>query len=217
MMKSKWVLYGIFLITIFTIHYVGAKNQGLQGRIIYLDPGHGGKDPGTVYKDIHEADINLKIAQKLKQELEKEGVTVYLTRYEDYDLSVPNAQNRKRSDLSRRGNLINQSDCDLYLSIHLNAGSSSTWSGAQVFYDDVKEENKKLAENLQKQLSKDLKSKKKATLTNEMYLHKRVQKPGVLIEAGFLSNPNERYLLQKEWYQEKIAKSIVIGLKQYYT
>ncbi len=217
MKKEKLIVFSLFLFSILSFGYVKAENvYGLQNKIIYLDPGHGGLDPGSVYKEIHESDINLNIALKLKEILEGYGATVYMTRYGDYDLAVPNAQNRKRSDLSRRANIINRSNCDMYLSIHLNAGSSSTWSGAQVFFDDVNEENKKIAETLQKQLSKDLNSKKKATLTNDMYLHKRVERPGVLLEVGFLSNPGERYLLKKSWYQEKIAKSIVIGMKTYF-
>ena len=94
-------------------------------------------DPGAIYKDIEEADINLKIAQKASKLLEQYGAIVYLTRYGDYDLSVPNTINRKRSDLSRRGNIINRSNCDLYLSIHLNAEGSNTWKGAQMFYDNI--------------------------------------------------------------------------------
>lgn len=217
MTKYKVFVFTIFLLSLLSFGYVYAENNhSLKNKIIYLDPGHGGADPGTIYKDIHEADINLKIAEKLKEKLETEGATVYMTRYGDYDLSVPYAENRKRSDLSRRGNIINRSDCDMYLSIHLNSGSSPSWQGAQVFYDDIHEENKKIAEIMQKELSKTLHSNKKYKLTNEMYLHKRIERPGVLIEVGFLSNPNERYLLQQDSYQEKAANSILVGMKQYF-
>ena len=134
-MKNKLFILFIFLFSSFSICYVSADTNNLEllGKVIYLDPGHGGIDPGVVYKDIEEADINLAIAQRTSKVLEQKGAIVYLTRYGDYDLSVPNTINRKRSDLSRRGNIINRSNCDLYLSIHLNAESSSTWKGAQMF------------------------------------------------------------------------------------
>lgn len=217
MSKYKAWVFSIFLLSILSIGYVHAENNyGLKNKIIYLDPGHGGADPGTVYKEIHEADLNLKIAEKLKNKLEAEGATVYMTRYGDYDLSVPYAENRKRSDLSRRGNIINRSNCDLYLSIHLNSGASTTWKGAQVFYDDTNEQNEEIARIMQEELSKSLNSNKKYKLTSEMYLHKRIKQPGVLIEVGFLSNPNERYLLQQDSYQEKATDAILNGLKRYF-
>ena len=142
-MKNKFLILFLFVFSLFTVGYVGAKTNDLSllGKVIYLDPGHGGLDPGAIYKDIEEADINLKIAQKTSKLLEQYGAIVYLTRYGDYDLSVPNTINRKRSDLSRRGNIINRSNCDLYLSIHLNAESSNTWKGAQMFYDNINPNN----------------------------------------------------------------------------
>ena len=100
-MKSKLLILCMFFFCLFTVGYVSAEtnNLDLLGKVIYLDPGHGGIDPGAVYKDIEEADINLKIAEKTQKILEQEGAIVYLTRYGDYDLSVPNTINRKRSDL----------------------------------------------------------------------------------------------------------------------
>ena len=98
----------------------------------------------------------------------KLGAIVYLTRYDDYDLSVNNTINRKRSDLSRRGNIINKSDCDLFLSIHLNAENTGIWKGAQTFYNTNNKENKKIAELLQQQFKEDLNSKRKAKNNNDI-------------------------------------------------
>ena len=173
-------------------------------------------DPGAIYKDIYEADINLSISLKLADILEKNGAIVLLTRTGDYDLSVNNAVNRKRSDLSRRANIINDSQCDLYISIHLNSIASSTWRGAQVFYDDVNAENKILAQFLQKRFKKDLKTTREYKEMTDMYMYKRIKVPGVLVEAGFLSNSNERYLLLKPTYQDKIANSIYNGILEYF-
>ena len=129
----------VFILLLCGFSFVSADNYNLDllGKVIYIDPGHGGIDPGAVYKDIYEADINLEISNTLASTLEKYGAIVYLTRYDNYDLSVTNSINRKRSDLSRRANIINKSLCDIYISIHLNAETSSTLFGAQVFYDDI--------------------------------------------------------------------------------
>ena len=218
MLKYKMTMLFILILFMCTFSFVTASSNNLDllGKVIYLDPGHGGLDPGAIYKDIEEEDINLEISQKLRTVLESEGAIVYLTREGDYDLAVNNAVNRKRSDLSRRGNIINRSMCDLYLSIHLNADVSTTWKGAQVFYDDVNPKNKKIAEILQTVLREDLKTNREYKETDEMYLHKRVTRPGVLIEVGFITNPNERYLLKTSEYQLKVANSITRGIKKYF-
>lgn len=217
-MKNKFLILTLFIFSIFTVGYASAKTNDLSllGKVIYLDPGHGGIDPGAVYKDIEEADINLKIAQKTSKLLEQYGAIVYLTRYGDYDLSVPNTINRKRSDLSRRGNIINRSNCDLYLSIHLNAESSSTWKGAQMFYDNVNPNNEIIAKIFQEEFKNNLNTKREYKQKENLYLSRRVERPGILIEAGFITNPNERYLLTTEAYQQKIAATILEATIKYF-
>ena len=217
MLRYKISLLFLLIVGICSFNFVEAKDNNLEllGKIIYIDPGHGGIDPGAIYTDIKESEINLKISEKIKNELESLGATVYLTRYGDYDLSLPNTINRKRSDLSRRGNIINKSNCDIYVSIHLNSEVSSSWHGAQVFYDDVNPENENIASIMQEELKKNLKTTREAKLNNDIYLSKRVKMPGVLIEVGFISNPNERYLLKQDNYQQKVAITITNGIKKY--
>ena len=94
--KIYTLLILIISISIFTIINAKAKELPLTGKIIYIDPGHGGIDPGSIYKNIYEKDINLSICLKLKKELEKSGAQVYLTRDGDYDLSTPNTSTRKK-------------------------------------------------------------------------------------------------------------------------
>lgn len=216
----KYKIYVVFLLflSICAFEFVRASDNDLPllGKVIYIDAGHGGIDPGAVYKDIHEADINLKISMSLANLLEKNGAIVLLTRTGDYDLSVNNAVNRKRSDLSRRANIINESSGDLYISIHLNSIASSTWKGAQVFYDDINPKNEKLAKLLQNTLKKDLKSSREYKEMTDMYMYKRIKIPGVLVEVGFLSNDNERYLLLQKTYQDKVAKSLCGGIIEYF-
>lgn len=187
--------------------------------IIWTFPilGHGGNDPGAMYKDILEKDINLEVGKILEKKLLSMGAIVYLTRYGDYDLSVTYTINNKRSDLSRRGNLINKSDCDLFLSIHLNAEETGVWRGAQVFYNSKSEKNKVIAEIFQKQFRKELNSDRDAKVDNSLYLLKRIDRPGVLLELGFLSNANDRYLLKQSSYQHKITDTITRAIITYFS
>ena len=211
----RYKIYVFLLLVIMLITISSLSVRANRKYVVFIDPGHGGIDPGAIYKDIYEKDINLSISFKLKEVLEEEGIVVYMTRMGDYDLAVTNAINRKRSDLSRRSNIINRSNSDLYVSIHLNDVASSVWYGAQVFYSDNDEKNEFLANLIQEELKKNTKTKRKIKMTNEMYLHNRIKIPGVLIEAGFLSNPNERYLLRQEKYQYKLVECIKRGILKY--
>jgi N-acetylmuramoyl-L-alanine amidase len=219
MLKYKIYVLFLFILTLGSINYINANNNSLPlfGKVIYIDPGHGGLDPGAMYNGIKEKDINLEISKKLENKLTSMGAIVYLTRYDDYDLSANNTINRKRSDLSRRGNAINKSDCDIFLSIHLNAEDSSTWRGAQVFYDDTNEKNEEIAKIFQEQFKKDLKSTRNYKKVDELYLQRRIERPGVLLEVGFLSNSNDRYLLKQDSYQNRIVTSITSGLLKYFS
>lgn len=188
----------------------------LLGRVIYLDPGHGGVDSGAKYKDIYEKDINLEISKLLASMLVEKGAIVYLTREDDYDLAKPYAYLRKRSDLSRRAKMIDDSMCDIYLSIHLNATTSATWKGAQVFYNDVNPKNEVIGAVIQDNFKKRLGSKRKLKKASDLYMYKDIKRPGVLLELGFISNANERYILRKEYYQRRIGNAIIESLITYF-
>ena len=218
MLKYKLYVFLLFIVGILSINIVYASNHKLPllGKVIYLDAGHGGKDVGATYSGIYEKDINLEISMKLEEELTKLGAIVYQTRYGDYDLSVPNTINKKRSDLSRRSNIINESKADIFLSIHLNAEATGRYRGPQIFYNDNNKKNKELAALFQKNLNKDLYGKRKYKKDNRLYLQKRIKIPGILIEVGFLSNSNDRYLLKTDSYQKKVVNSIAKVLVYYY-
>ncbi len=210
MNKYKIKTLGLFILLLFTLNIVNASIMPLPliDKTIYLDAGHGGKDPGAYYKDIYEEDINLKIVLKLKDKLESMGAAILLTRDDDYDLSDKNAYFRKKSDLGKRAQIINNSKADIYLSIHLNSSQYSSWSGAQVFYDDINPNNKHIAEVFQKAFNKNLHSTKKIKEITDLYMYKRINIPGVLLELGFISNPNERYLLNTDKYQVLIVDTL---------
>lgn len=172
------------------------------------DTCHGGVDPGATYKDIEEAQINLEISKILKQELEKYGAKVLMTREDNYDLSQKSAKNKKRSDLQKRASLINESMCDLFLSIHLNSDKSSTWYGSQIFYTQKNKDNKVIAKLIQDNLKENTNTKRTEKQIKNTYLFERITRPGVLIEVGFISNENERNQLINKEYQQKIATLI---------
>ena len=211
MIKYKINVLILLIFFLFGISIVKANSFPLLGRVIYIDPGHGGVDPGAIYKEIEEEDINLEISLKLRDLLEKNGAIVYLTRDGDYDLSITKNR-RKRSDLSNRVNMINNSNCDLYLSIHLNSESTSSWRGAQVFYDDINKNNLIFAQIMQEEFKEKLKSSREISEVKTIYLNKNVNVPGLLLELGFISNPNERYLLRQNNYQDKINEAILNGI-----
>ena len=186
----------------------------LSGKLIIIDPGHGGKDVGTVYDDIYEKDLNLDISKKLSNVLIKNGATVILTREGDYDLSYPNSPWRKKSDFDNRIRLINESQGDLYLSIHLNYLSDSSYYGPQVFYD---QDNRILAEKIQSILNKKTQNNRKIkNIPKTTYMYSKLKIPGVLIECGFISNAQERQKLLTDKYQQEIVEHIKDGLLDYY-
>ena len=217
MNKFKTIIIICTLISILSLSKVYAIINGysLLGKTIYIDPGHGGKDSGTTYKNILEKDINLIISKKIEKELTSKGATVYLTRETDKDLSTTTV-NRKRQDLTNRARLINESNCDMYISIHLNYISNSKWQGLQIFYNNKNKENEIIANKLTsylKEYSSNIREPKKE---NIYYMYKQIKVPGILIELGFLSNPNDRYRLTKEEYQDKLAQNIANSIEKYY-
>ena len=112
--------------------------------------------------------------------------------------------------------MINRSLCDLYISIHLNADTSTTYHGAQVFYDSKVKENKKIAELIQEDLKQYLYTTREAKEKNDMYLFHRLEKPGVLVEIGYITNPNDRYLLTQDNYQDKVANVLTNSVIRYF-
>ena len=218
MNKFKNLIIILFFVITFSVYKVNASvfNLNLLGKIIYLDAGHGGKDCGAISNNIYEKDINLILVKKLEKELVNRGAIVYLTRDGDYDLANKNVKHRKRSDLSNRAKLINNSDCDLYLSIHLNSTTNSTWRGIQIYYDDNNENNLVLAKSLNNEFEKFSKLTRKIKKENNYYMYKQIDKVGVLIEAGFISNPNDNYLLRDNDYQDKLINVIVGGVENYF-
>jgi N-acetylmuramoyl-L-alanine amidase len=182
----------------------------LTGKVITIDVGHGGVDPGSVYDGVYEKDLNLAISLELEKELSRLGASVILTREGDYDLSKPNAYLRKKSDFDNRIKLINNSGANYYLSIHLNYLEDEEYYGPQVFYNNNNEE---IALHLQKDLNALLNTDREVKMIpSKTYMYSRLKIPGVLIECGFLSNDYERNLLITKEYQKKLASIIASSM-----
>lgn len=209
----KIMLLFFLFSTLFSVLSVKA-DLPLQGKVIVVDAGHGGLDPGSVYKNIYEKNINLNISLFLRENLSKMGATVVLTRDSDADLSNGVKNHRKKADFDERIKLINNKYTDLYISIHLNYLADSRYYGAQVFYN---KKNQKLAEKIQEYLNKHIKGSRDAKkIPSSTYMYSKLTKPGVLIECGFLSNDIERSKLITKEYQEKFASILAQAIADYY-
>ena len=214
-MKYYWKVLCSFVIVFLLLYGIPVSaSLPLQGKVIVVDAGHGGKDPGTVYKDIYEKDINLSISLYLEEYLSEYGATVILTRDSDSDLSYGETNHRKKTDFDNRIKIINNEYTDMYLSIHLNYLTNKKYYGAQVFYN---KDNKKLAESIQEYLNNNLKTDREIKeIPKSTYMYKKLEKKGVLIECGFLSNAAERSKLVTDEYQKEVAKVIADAIVNYY-
>lgn len=191
------------------------KNLNLLGKVIVLDAGHGGKDAGAQNNQIIEKELNLILIKKLEKELVSRGATVYLTREEDKDLSTTTV-NRKRNDLYNRAKYINKISPDMYISLHLNSTNNSAWRGFQVFYTNKNDKNKVIAETITNYMNSNISNVRKIKQDNTYYMYKYINAPGILIEAGFISNPNDNYLLRQEDYQDKLINLISNSIEIYF-
>ncbi|GAA0597279.1 N-acetylmuramoyl-L-alanine amidase CwlD [Virgibacillus siamensis] len=194
----------------------------LAGKTIVIDPGHGGPDGGAVGKDeTLEKDIALEIAKKTRDFLQQAGALVYLTREDDKDLAKEDTaglSRRKSEDIRNRLEFIKEKDADFFLTLHLNALSSTKWSGAQTFYFPRYDKSRHLAKMIQAEIIRNLENTDREALPIKgVYLLKHAEIPGALVEAGFLSNEHEREHLKKEDYQRKMAGSIYQGILRYVT
>jgi N-acetylmuramoyl-L-alanine amidase len=227
--KIKMISFAVgFTILLILLQYQFTDNNSwkswnlpLSGRIIVLDPGHGGPDGGAVGGEVVEKDVALSIALKLRDYLQQQGALVVMTREGDNDLAAKNTKGysrRKIEDLQKRVEFINESEADLFISVHLNAIPSPRWRGAQTFYYASFVENERVAKFIQAELRRNLENtNRSAKAINGVYLLKYAKKPGALVEVGFLSNYDERQLLSSEDYQTKVAASIYKGILRYFS
>lgn len=220
--KVDIVMTVIFLVAMLLVG-IESKNMVMNSEassstyIVVLDVGHGGNDPGKVAGDVLEKDINLQISIKVKEELEKQGIAVVMTRCEDVGLYSEEDTNKKQADMKNRCELINSSNANIMVSIHQNSYSDMSVKGAQVFYYEGSKEGKSIAENIQESIKNtvDSNNTREAKANDSYYIIKNISIPGVIVECGFLTNIEEKMKLMDEKYQEDMAKAIVSGIVAY--
>jgi N-acetylmuramoyl-L-alanine amidase len=192
-------------------------------KIVVIDPGHGGIDGGTSKDGILEKDINLDISKRIKALLEQKGYKVILTR--ETDTSLDNLTNisgsRHQKDLKARTDIINNSNAQLFLSIHGNCHIKNlNADGSIVLYNDRFTQNKEIAYSIQRALNNIIINGKKRTMHSPeshstFYLLNCTKIPGVIIETAFVSNQVERQLLMQDMFKDEIANAIVGGIEIY--
>lgn len=197
---------------------VQAKEQENKGTIV-VDAGHGGRDPGvTGASGADESTLNLVYAKKLEELLVSQGYRVVQTRDSEAGLYDEDASNKKAQDMQRRCAIIEEEQPLLTVSIHQNSYPQDTSvCGPQVFYYEHSPEGEKLASYIQNRLNERLEPPKKlAPKSNDTYyILKRSASTTVIVECGFLTNPEEEAKLQDESYQEKAVSAICEGIQEY--
>lgn len=219
------IVISIFYYSLFSNNNLNTQlvsSTPVGNRTIILDAGHGNPDGGAVGEDGSiESDINLHIVLKLQSLLESSGCNVVLTRSDEngiYETSADTIREKKISDMKNRVDIANNSDAELFLSIHMNKLEQSQYSGWQTFFKNDDDSSKEIAENVQTSLNYFLKKENSRTIKSisGIYLTKNVEIPLVIVECGFLSNPEENKLLQTASYQDELAWSIYIGIMDYF-
>jgi N-acetylmuramoyl-L-alanine amidase len=181
-----------------------------QKPLIYLDPGHGGLDLGAIIKSPHveEKSLNLVTAHYIKRYLEQKGYRVSMTRSRDF--FVP---------LDKRVNLANTARAGIFVSIHYNSSPNSTANGIEIFYSEDSNKrsivSKKLAESVLQKTALRTEAKSRGVKKGNLFVLKQTKMPSVLVEAGFLTNPEERDKIKQRDYLDKIAKGIAEGIDKF--
>jgi N-acetylmuramoyl-L-alanine amidase len=181
----------------------------LAGKVIVVDPGHGGHDGGAKSGDVREKDLNLKIGKLIAEALTAEGATVIMTR--KTDVFIP---------LNKRAEIANQSNADFFISSHINStGGAATQSGTITFHHKGREVSRVLATCIQRELAKVNKLPDKGVWSDgKIYksgfaVLRQTTMPGVLLELGFINHPRDRARLVTEDFQRSVAAAVVRGIK----
>ena len=192
--------------------------------VFILDAGHGGMDGGcSSAEGVPEKGINLNIMLALRDWLEAFGYRVEVTRDTDrsiHDQGIEGIANQKSSDMDNRLALFNKYDNAVCISIHQNQFTDTKYSGAQMFYANTNSESERLAQSLQTQFHEQLQPQNNREIKlcgSELFLCYYCENPTVMVECGFLSNPDEAALLTTEEYQYKVAFTIFSGIQGWLT
>lgn len=226
--RKTWVLFYLFTIAAVllaaqwgsrAVTVIAENTPVAREHCIIVDPGHGGEDGGaTSCTGIVESTYNLDISLRLNDLLHLLGYDTKIIRTTDISIytKAETIAQKKISDLKERVRIVNETENALLLSIHQNNFSDSRYSGAQVFYAGT-EGSEQLAKQLQAALVSTLNpgSSRKSKKSDGVYLMEHIGRTGVLIECGFLSNPEEEAKLRSADYQQKLCCVIAATVSQY--
>ncbi len=224
---TSLLLSAVLLLLYFLAEHIPESTVSTSGSpcpTVVLDAGHGGEDGGTVgIGGVKEKDLNLEITRLLGTYLEQNGIAVVYTRTEDvllYDRNVNYHGRKKILDLAARLAIANQTENSVFVSIHMNAFPKTQYKGLQVYFSKNDEKSEILAQTIQNmaknKMQEDNDRKIKAA-GSSIYLLDRAQNPAVLIECGFLSNPEECALLTDESYRRKLCLVLAEAITEYLT
>lgn len=189
------------------------QTHALKGKVIVLDPGHGGSDTGAIGPNhLAEKNVTLAIARDLRSLLSNAGATILMTRTLDQDVAYPGASNIE--ELQARVAIANQANADLFISIHADSFSESVHGTTTYYYPGS---DNSLAHFVQDSLVDQLKLTNRGFLPNDYYVLKYTTMPAILTEAAFISNPKEERLLGNRIFDKKIAIGIYNGIKNYFS
>ncbi|WP_416187731.1 N-acetylmuramoyl-L-alanine amidase CwlD [Clostridium perfringens] len=218
-MKIVAIMMLSFLVLNISLLKVNAEENN---KVIVIDPGHGGIDGGAKSENgVIEKDINLSISLKTKAALESKGYKVIMTRSEDVGLYTEGKKVREKKieDLGNRVKIKKENKCDAFISIHQNMFPQKNCKGAQVWSAN-NEPSKKLGKIIQQKFKEevDQNNKREAKVAKKEYkiLNDGYEGASVIVECGFLSNPEECELLGKEDYQNKIANTLANAIDEYF-
>lgn len=188
---------------------------GLSGKIITLDAGHGGSDPGAIGSDgTKEKNITLAITKAVKELLEKKGAKVYMTRTTDVDVYGPNASDA--DELQARVNVGEKYNSDLFVSLHINSSVNKNVGGFSTYYYPKTSNDLRIAKAIQDQLTANFGVDDLGVRQANFYVIKRISMPATLVEMCFISNEKELVLMKGKWFQNKTARLIAAGIEKYF-
>ena len=185
---------------------------------IVIDAGHGGRDGGAIGTStgITESELNLMYAKELQSLCQDYGIGVTMTRSDMNGLYDESAPNKKKSEMERRKNIINTSGADLMISLHMNSFPLPSSEGAQVFYASGSEQGFELAKSVQTSICQGFDSARDYVSVGDYFVLNYSEMPAVLVECGFLSNPEEEKLLQTQEYCQRFCYALLVGILSYF-
>ena len=185
---------------------------------IVIDAGHGGRDGGAIGKTtgVTESELNLKYAQRLEELCTDYGFDVVMTRSDMNGLYDESAPNKKKSEMERRKSIINSSGADLMISLHMNAYPLPSSNGAFVFYSSGDDEGYALAKSVQGSLCQSFDNARQYVSVGDYFVLNCANMPAVLVECGFLSNPQEEAKLISDEYCQQFCYSLLAGILSYF-